>query len=280
MEIKMNLLENSQDYIINSLELYGIADEYGTHLKEKTEIKNKAKWKLAFISLVQGFEILLKYGLEMINPILIYDDIDALQLSMDKTVTVSKAMLRLSNFGKNPYSDNERIFIRKCFGVRNNFIHCTVSIHSEEIKSKFAELYVLYCNGYRYFSEMELSFQNPKLEQYHKDLHTFSNDMVIFRGQEVLKADMAEIKAEIEKWTHCSYFVTSSSVKVNRIAYGEEDSYLDHKIPTNFSVYSFEYCDDCCVKQGEYHLPLCDLEICPICGGQKLGCECDLCLPE
>lgn len=69
MEIKMNLLENSQDYIINSLELYSVADEYGTHRIENSNKENKAKWKLAFISLVQGFEILLKYGLEMINPI-------------------------------------------------------------------------------------------------------------------------------------------------------------------------------------------------------------------
>lgn len=43
MKIVMNLLENSQDYIINSLELYSVADEYGAHRKEKSNIENKTK---------------------------------------------------------------------------------------------------------------------------------------------------------------------------------------------------------------------------------------------
>lgn len=280
MKIIMNLLENSQDYIINSLEFYSVADEYGTHRKEKSNIEKKTKWKLAFISLVQGFELLLKYGLERINPTLIYDDIDVLQLSMDKTVTVSKAMLRLNNFGRNPYSDEERTFIKKCFSVRNQFIHCTVSIHTEEIKSKFAKLYVLYCNGYQYFSGMQLLFQNNKLKQYHEELYKFSQDMVIFRGEEVLKVDLDELKTDIEKWANHPYFITSSGVEVNRIAYGEEKSYIGYELSNNLSIYSFEYCDDCGAKQGEYHLPLCDLEVCPICGGQKLSCNCDLYLSE
>lgn len=219
---------------------------------------------------------MLKYGLERINPILIYEDIDVLQLSMDKTVTVSKAMLRLNNFGRNPYSGEERSFIKKCFIVRNQFIHCTVSIHTEEIKSKFAKLYVLY--GYQYFSGTLLIFQNSKLKQYHEVLHKFSKDMVIFRGEEVLKVDLDEIKTELEKWTNHPYFITSSGAKVNRIAYGEEKRYIE--LTNNFSMYSFEYCDDCCVKRGEYHLPFCDLEVCPICGGQKLSCKCDLYLSE
>jgi hypothetical protein len=280
MEINMNLLENSQDFIINSLELFGLADEHGTHRVEKANIENKTKWKLAFISLVQGFEILLKYGLEKINPILIYDDIDSLQLTVDKTVTVSKAMVRLSNFEKNPYTHEEREFIKKCFRIRNNFIHCIVTIRTEELKNKFAELYVLYCKGYKYFSETQLLFQNLKLEQYHKELHTFSKDMIIFRGEEVFRSHLSDIKSEIEKWANYPYFTTSTNEKVKRIAFGEENSYLDNKISTYSSVYSFEYCDDCCVKQGEYHLPLCDLEVCPICRGQRLSCSCDLNLPE
>lgn len=76
MQIQMNLIENSQDYVINALELFHVADEYGTHVKEKSVMENKAKWKLAFVSLVQALELLLKCGLEQINPVLIYEDID------------------------------------------------------------------------------------------------------------------------------------------------------------------------------------------------------------
>jgi rRNA maturation endonuclease Nob1 len=34
-------------------------------------------------------------------------------------------------------------------------------------------------------------------------------------------------------------------------------------------------CGDCGAAVGEYHRDGCDLEICPICGGQFLTCDCD-----
>ena len=33
-------------------------------------------------------------------------------------------------------------------------------------------------------------------------------------------------------------------------------------------------CGDCNVEKGEYHVPGCDVEGCPSCGGQAIGCEC------
>ena len=33
-------------------------------------------------------------------------------------------------------------------------------------------------------------------------------------------------------------------------------------------------CDDCRVLKGEFHVPSCDGEECPVCGGQMLSCDC------
>ena len=49
MNMKLNLLENSQDYLINALELYHIADEYGEYQKDIATIEtelNDNEWEV------------------------------------------------------------------------------------------------------------------------------------------------------------------------------------------------------------------------------------------
>ena len=36
-----------------------------------------------------------------------------------------------------------------------------------------------------------------------------------------------------------------------------------------------EHCNDCGVLVGGIHHPGCDVEVCPACEGQRLGCDCD-----
>ncbi|MEX0892956.1 MAG: hypothetical protein WEB88_12385 [Gemmatimonadota bacterium] len=34
-------------------------------------------------------------------------------------------------------------------------------------------------------------------------------------------------------------------------------------------------CHDCAVVRGQYHVPGCDVERCPACGDQLIGCDCE-----
>ena len=35
-----------------------------------------------------------------------------------------------------------------------------------------------------------------------------------------------------------------------------------------------ETCHDCGVKLDQYHVAGCDVEVCPVCGGQLISCDC------
>lgn len=282
MRLRLNLLENSHDYIISALELYKVADEYGTHREEKADIKNKVKWKLAFIALAQSFELLLKYGLFLINSNLVYADIDNKNILEGKTVGYRVALTRLKNFSKEIFNEDERIFIEKCFKIRNRFIHYEVDISTEELKNKFSKLYIMYKKTHESFVGDNSFFTDDHIKNIDEELEMFADSFVIFRGREIFKEYLEDFKNDIQKYSSIDCFITRDGQPIKRIAYGEENQafLLNGHEELMSSIYDWTYCDDCDAKKGEYHFDGCDLEVCPICYGQKLSCNCEIDLLE
>ena len=84
---------------------------------------------------------------------------------------------------------------------------------------------------------------------------------VIYRGASVIEGWPEKIQ-DAQNITTCN----PNGVEMSRVRYGsEEEDWGADGGP----------CHDCAVIKGEFHVPGCDVERCPTCGGQIFGCECE-----
>lgn len=273
MILKFNLLENSIDYLVSSIDLYYEADENGEY-GNFASFRNKRKWKTAFILLCQATELILKYGLQKTNTALIYDNLDAASISPDaKTIDASKSLLRLKNLNALSLSNDEIDFVQNCFRLRNKFIHYEAEIDCNRMKEQFAKLTVLFMKIYSNFvGNNKINYNTDKDEFYNNQINElvyFDENLTIFRGQEVQKDELEGYKKELDFNQKHSVLKDEQGVEFKRIKYSSVRNYTEKE---------YEYCGDCGAINDEYHVFGCDIEECPKCGGQLLSCECGMML--
>lgn len=84
---------------------------------------------------------------------------------------------------------------------------------------------------------------------------------IIYNGIELSEDWVQKIKNAQEIKT-----ITIKGKEYKRIAYGDEKE--------NWGA-NDRPCGDCAVAKGQLHVPNCDIEECPSCGGQAIGCNCE-----
>lgn len=86
-------------------------------------------------------------------------------------------------------------------------------------------------------------------------------DRVLYHQVEIPAEFLAQIE-EAQTYTH--YLIGGQEVA--RVRYGDEaDDWGADK----------RQCHDCAVVKGQFHVGGCDVERCPVCGGQVISCDCD-----
>lgn len=269
MKFELDLLGNSYDYIYNSFDLYNIANEDGIHDKQRADIRNKVKWKLAFVSMVQAMELLLKEGLYRIHPSLIYENIDS-DKSMEKTVSFQQSINRINNFNNNLIGIDRKKFLIDCSKIRNDYIHYKVSIQSEKIKAKYCMLYYTYKELHDELIKKEIELHDKSHKDIEDKIIEYYKNWTVFRGSEFPKTTVEDLKEEIKQNSKYKYYITNKNKKLERIKLGAEYHYRSEYE----NVDDLEICSECCAKLGEYHLVGCDMELCPVCYEQVISCGC------
>ena len=83
---------------------------------------------------------------------------------------------------------------------------------------------------------------------------------ILYRGVPMIEGWPEKIQAA---QSILSYTLNGKSI--SRVRYGsEQDDWHADTVP----------CHDCRVLRGEFHVPSCDVEECPACGGQLISCDC------
>lgn len=250
LHLALSLEDNAYAFLNQSLKHY------------RKTAKNVQEWPFALLHIVQSLELLLKRVLETIHPILICKDID--QQNPEKhTVSLEQALARLENL-KIPIEEKERLVIRKAALKRNLIVHYRVELNRFEWKKLYAQLFeFLHFFHHKHLKtdlHSHVARDNWSVEA--QLMSFFRENFVIYNGVEVHKAHPKDILA-----AQRIIGFSNGKIEYRRIRYGEEAEMF-----TGDFAKEGRPCPDCAVVPGQYHTDGCDLEECPKCHGQALGC--------
>ena len=249
VHLKLSLKENAYGFLNQSLRNYR---KPGSKLRE---------WPFGLLHMTQCLELLLKQLLKNIHPILIYEDVDRPK----HTVSLEQALARLENL-EVEFEDKERRNIKKAAEYRNYVVHFEVEINKFEWKNVYAQLFefVHFFHHKHLKSEIHKHIDKDNWSAEARLMRYFKKNFVVYNGVEMTKDNPKEI-LDAQRLTHFWF----GRKAFPRFKYGDEPTWLEHD-----PSYAQIPCHDCGVLKGQYHTDGCDVEECPKCRKQLLGCGC------
>lgn len=240
----LSLLENAYNFISESISQYN---------KSK---KDSKKWPFAIFLIIQGLELLMKQVLKEEHPLFIYENIDKPR----NTITITQALERLISISKDTLDEKEICLIKKAINYRNKILHYEISFNNNEFKIIYSQLFEFLHYFHKRHFNTDLHKKIPEnLWKSEADLMiSFEKETAFYNGIEVHKSTPLEI-IKYQKYDGLLF----KNKLYNRIRYGDENN------PRNSDA-----CNDCGCLKGQFHTEGCDVEQCPICGEQFLGCSC------
>jgi hypothetical protein len=255
MKLRMSLLENSYDSLNESLRKTIEANRY------------PKAWKFALLNVVQTIELLLKERLRREHHLLVYKNVD----QPPNTVSLSLSVHRLQESLGIPLQSEDVAAIHKARRIRNEIQHFEFDIPVTEMEAVYSLLFEFASSFHREHlgSELHSHIDEALWDREAELIQVFRNEYVSYNGQKVIKEWPLRIR-EAQAITHYEL----GDGRYPRIKFGDEPHMLGN------TAYAKSPCHDCAVVKGEFHVPDCDVEECPRCGGQMITCGCELMEPD